>query len=260
MEYIVICFSALLASSLTFFSGFGLGTILTPILAVFFPIQIAISVTALVHLSNNLFKLFLVGNHANKKVTVQFAIPAVIAAVFGASLLSYVSMFPVIGSYFVGGSLKEITVIKMVIGSIIIIFSCLELLPNFEKFAVTQKYISIGGALSGFFGGLSGNQGALRSMFLMKAGLSKESFVATSVVLAVLIDLARLFVYGIGFYRVSVSQVLENWGLILAATISAFIGSLLGRELLKRITLRAVQISVAIMLVILGIALIFGLV
>mgnify|MGYP000679824147 CR=1 FL=1 len=54
----------------------------------------------------------------------------------------------------------------------------------------------LGGVLSGFFGGLSGHQGALRSMFLVKCGLDATSFVATGVVIAIAIDLTRLALYG----------------------------------------------------------------
>ena len=56
--YIVCSLVALLASGLTFFSGFGLGTLLTPVFALFFPIEIAITITSIVHFLNNLFKCF----------------------------------------------------------------------------------------------------------------------------------------------------------------------------------------------------------
>ncbi len=61
MEYIVICLVALLVSALTLFSGFGLGTVLMPAFALFFPVPVAIAATAVVHLANNLFKVVLVG-------------------------------------------------------------------------------------------------------------------------------------------------------------------------------------------------------
>jgi len=53
---------------LTFFSGFGLGTILTPFFALFFPIDLAIGLTGVVHFFNGVFKLLLVGKHANKDI------------------------------------------------------------------------------------------------------------------------------------------------------------------------------------------------
>ena len=72
----------------------------------------------------------------------------------------------------------------------------LELLPVFTRLALDRRWLPVGGLVSGFFGGLSGHQGAFRSMFLVKAGLDKEAFVATGVVLAVVVDMARLVVYG----------------------------------------------------------------
>ena len=62
-EYLLICIVALLASGLTLFSGFGLGTLLLPAFALFFPVPAAIAMTALVHFANNLFKLALLGRH-----------------------------------------------------------------------------------------------------------------------------------------------------------------------------------------------------
>ena len=56
MSVILICAVALAASCLTFFSGFGLGTILMPVFAIFFPLEIAIALTAVVHFLNNIFR------------------------------------------------------------------------------------------------------------------------------------------------------------------------------------------------------------
>ena len=88
MSLIIICAASLAVSALTFFSGFGLGTVLMPVFAVFFPINLAISLTAIVHVLNNLFKLVLVGRHINKQVALKFGIPAISAAFLGALCLS----------------------------------------------------------------------------------------------------------------------------------------------------------------------------
>jgi uncharacterized membrane protein YfcA len=48
-------------------------------------------------------------------------------------------------------------------------------------------------------------------------------------------------------------------GLILAATLSAFVGSFLGARLMKKVTLRAVQIIVGSMLMVVGAGLAGGL-
>ena len=53
MEFLIVCVASLLASALTLFSGFGLGTLLMPVVALFFPLELAIAMTAIVHLANN---------------------------------------------------------------------------------------------------------------------------------------------------------------------------------------------------------------
>jgi len=260
MEYAVVCLTAFFASGLTLFSGFGLGTILTPVLSIFFPVPVAVGAAAVVHLANNLFKSALIGRHANKKVLVRFALPAVIAALFGASLLTSFSSLPVLASYSLGGPVHEITPVKLTIGLLIVFFSFLELAPRFEKIAIDPKYLPLGGVLSGFFGGLSGHQGALRSMFLIRAGLAKEEFIGTSVVSAVIVDIGRLTVYGLGFYTASFTVPPPLKGLVLAAALSAFAGAFWGKKLMKKVTLRAVQIVVGITLILLGAGLSIGLI
>jgi uncharacterized protein len=80
MESIVICLAAFLTAILTFFSGFGLGTILMLVFAIFFPLDIAIALTGIVHFSNNLFKISLIGGSADKEVLLRFGVPAIIAS------------------------------------------------------------------------------------------------------------------------------------------------------------------------------------
>ena len=107
--------------------------------------------------------------------------------------------------------------------------------------------------LSGFFGGLSGNQGALRSAFLIRAGLDKESFVATGVVSAVIVDSVRLTIYGVSYFTTSFNAVPPDIaGLVFAATLAAFIGAFFGKRLLKKVTLRTVQVIVAVWLITVG--------
>ena len=122
----------------------------------------------------------------------------------------------------------------------------LELSSAFAALSMPSKYLPLGGLLSGFFGGLSGNQGAFRSAFLIKAGLAKEAFVATGVVSAVIVDTVRLTVYGMSYFTTSFRAVpAEIAGLVLSATLAAFIGAFFGKRLLKKVTLRTVQIIVA---------------
>ncbi|MBY0377818.1 MAG: sulfite exporter TauE/SafE family protein, partial [Gammaproteobacteria bacterium] len=192
MELILIGMVTFVVSGLTLFSGFGLGTVLLPVFAVFFPLPLAIATTAIVHFLNNLFKFGLMAKKADWRVVVRFGIPAAVAALLGAMVLNLFNDMPVIRYYTIGSSSFEITLVKAVIGALIVVFSLLELWPRFQDLAFPARWLPVGGALSGFFGGLSGNQGALRSAFLIKAGLSKEAFIATGVVSAIIVDVVRL--------------------------------------------------------------------
>ena len=46
MDYVIVCSSALVIALLTLFSGFGLGTLLMPAFALFFPVEVAVAATA----------------------------------------------------------------------------------------------------------------------------------------------------------------------------------------------------------------------
>jgi uncharacterized protein len=123
MEILILCIAALITSLLTFFSGFGLGTILTPVFAIFFPVEVAIALTGVVHFLNNIFKLVLIGKHADKQVVVRFGIPAIFAALLGAFLLLQISELEPIYAYTIGNRLFYVTPIKLIVAILIIFFS-----------------------------------------------------------------------------------------------------------------------------------------
>jgi hypothetical protein len=255
LEIFIICVSALVASGLTLFSGFGLGTLLMPVFAIFFPLEIAIAMTALVHLANNIFKIGLIGRKADRSVVVRFGLPAMVAAFAGALFLTSLVDIQPIYEYRAFGQNLQISRIKIVIGMLIILFVALEISHSFSKIAIERKWLPVGGIISGFFGGLSGHQGAFRSMFLIKAGLEKEAFVATGVILAVIVDLSRMVIYG--------SDILAHtdnveWLFVVVASVSAFVGAYAGKKILTTVTIRAVQVAVSILLVIVAVGLITG--
>lgn len=256
LEYVIVALVALLASGLTLFSGFGLGTILMPVLAVFFPLPVAIAATAVVHLANNVFKLALVGRHADWQVVLRFGTAAGLAAVAGAYSLSRLSDLPMIASYELFGGVREIHPIKLAIGSLIIIFAMLELSRKIAALAFPPRFLFAGGLLSGFFGGLSGNQGALRAAFLIRAGLDKTAFVGTSVVTAIIVDTIRISIYGYAFRFDKITG--EVADMVKVAILAAFIGAYIGVRVLEKVTLRFVQLMVAALMIAVGAGLASG--
>jgi uncharacterized membrane protein YfcA len=257
IEYVVICAVATVVAALTLFSGFGLGTLLMPAFAVFFPVSFAVAATAVVHLANNLFKVVLVGRHADLKTVVRFTIPAAVFAAIGAFLLGRLSDMAPLASYSIAGKTYEITTVKLVIASLLAFFSLWDLFPRVGNLVFDPKWVPLGGALSGFFGGLSGLQGALRSAFLIRCGLSKEAFIATGVVSTVGVDISRLLIYGTTFFtkHSAVVTLHDGMGLIAAGMLAAFAGSFIGSRFLTKMTLKAVQWIVGTMLLGLSLAL-----
>lgn len=256
MDYLVICSVALLASALTFFSGFGLGTLLLPAFALFFPVEQAVALTGAVHFLNGLFKLVLVGRHADTRVVVRFGVPAFLAAMLGAWLLVQLADFVPWTSYRVGDRTFHVTPVKAVVGSLLLAFALIEWAPFGRLPAIAPRWLPVGGLLSGFFGGLAGMQGALRSAFLLRAGLQKQAFVATGAVIAVLVDVSRLGVYAGALQR----HVASTEGPLLASAVAAaFAGAFLGNRLLRKVAMPAVQRLVASMLVLVALGLIAGL-
>ncbi|MEE9168483.1 MAG: sulfite exporter TauE/SafE family protein [bacterium] len=257
MEYVLICLTALVASGLTFFSGFGLGTILLPAFALFFPVEMAVAMTAIVHFTNNLFKVVLIGRHVEKTVALRFGMPAILASFIGAWTLLWLHGMQPLLTYQAWGIEHQIMPVKFVIAFLILLFGFFEILPKFAAISIDRRYLPLGGVISGFFGGLSGHQGALRSAFLIKAGLSKEAFIATGVVIACFVDVSRIAVYSSHF---TLDVLKDHLLFLIAATLSAFVGATIGNKLVKKITLGGIQIVVSVMLIVIAVGLGLGII
>jgi uncharacterized protein len=257
MMIALICFVAFAASLLTFFSGFGLGTLLTPVFAFFFPIEMAIAMTCIVHFLNNVFKFGLTYKNIDKQTLLRFGLFSIIGAAIGALLLSQLSDNQVLTKIFLFNKERDITLVKCCIGVLMLLFALLEIVPFFQKLNFSKTQLWIGGLISGFFGGISGHQGALRTMFLVKSGLDKKSFIATGIAIACLVDITRMSIYA---QRIASEGLAAQWMLIGLAVISAFIGAYLGSKMLDKVTIKTVQICVSIGLILMAVALILGLI
>jgi uncharacterized membrane protein YfcA len=254
-QLLLVAFTVIGGSILTFFSGFGLGTLMLPVMALFFPVDLAVIATAIVHLANNLFKFGLVYKHIHFHTLWRFGLPAIVSAFLGAYLLRLMGQLPTIAEYTLNGKVFSISALKVVIGLVMIFFAIIELSNRFSKWQVSQNYLPVGGIISGFFGGLSGHQGAFRAAFLAKAGLTKEQFVGTSNAIAILIDVTRLSTYFTGFYLLT-NELKQP--VIYVAIIAAFLGTIIGQQLMKKVTLTFIQRTVAILLITMGTLLIAG--
>jgi uncharacterized membrane protein YfcA len=260
LSYGIVALASFLAAGLTMYSGFGLGTLMLPVFALFFPVEMAVVATALVHGANNVFKVSLLGRHADREVVVKFGLTAIAAAVFGALALGWISQMGAEVTVDVNErTVAQVTPAKLVIGLLMIAFALFELLPRFQHLEFDRRYLPLGGLLSGFFGGLSGHQGALRSAFLAKSGLTTERFVGSNAVIGFLVDLTRITVY-VALFAAAGREIGEfgGWPLVITGSLAAFCGVLIGKRYLHKVTMKSVRTLVGVLLFGVGLALVLG--
>lgn len=228
-----------------------------PAFALFFPVELAVAATGIVHLLNNLFKGGLVGRQADWPTVARFGVPAIPAAIAGAWLLAALGSTPRLFVWTAFGREFGPTAAGVTIGALMILFALLELQPWFQRLAAPTRWMPLGGAITGFIGGLTGQQGAFRSMFLLKSGLDPARFIATGVLIAILIDLSRLPTYAAGFGAHADLGGL-GWRLVAVGTLCAFAGALLGVRYLKKATIGIVRKIVATLMMVIGAGLVAG--
>ncbi len=240
METIIILVVTLPVAILTLLTGFGLGTVLTPVFTIFYDIKLAVLMVAIVHLLNNLFKLYLFRAHIDFSIIRRFGFLSILGAFIGAVLQFYVYSDS----------------LKMMLGIALLLLGGTELLPTDKKIRIPQRVDFIGGFSSGLLGGLIGNQGAIRSAYLLNYQITKEAFIATATLIASVIDLTRIPIYLTTHHE----QLASEWTNIFPVVVVAYCGTLIGKRLLKRIDLSTFKKIVAGFVVLLGLGLIVGII
>jgi uncharacterized membrane protein YfcA len=261
MDILVVSLTALLASGLTLYTGFGLGTLLMPAFALFIPVELAVAATALVHGANSLLKGILLGRHADLRIVLRFGLPAMAAALLGAWLLDSLSHLPVLATWEAGDRTASITPLKLAMAALMAVFAWVELHPRFDNLRFQPSLLPLGGVVSGFFGGLSGHQGALRSAFLAKAGMSAPAFVGSNALIGLGVDISRLAAYAALLAGGSMSS-LDSRGrvLVVAGMLAAFAGVFLGSRLLRKVTMKSLQRATGVLLAFIALLLAAGVV
>jgi uncharacterized membrane protein YfcA len=244
---------ALAASLITLISGFGLGTLLLPVFALFFPLEVAIGLTAVVHLLNNLFKLGLLWKDIHWSIVLRFGVPGMAGAYLGARLMLLLGARDAVYQ----GLLHPVDPLDLVIAGLMLVFGLFEISKKLNALSLPSRWMVPGGLISGFFGGLSGHQGALRSLFLLRSGLAKEAFIASGVAIACLVDLTRLPTYAT---RDLVATAQDQGHLLLASTLAAFIGAWWGRTLIPKVTMRGVQLTVGVLILAIAVMVVAGII
>jgi uncharacterized protein len=224
--------AALVAGATASVVGFGIGSLLTPLVALRWGTHAAILVVALPHMAAGVLRAARLRQSIDQGVLVRFGLLSAAGGLGGALL------FARLGA----------TVLTPILGVLLVLTSSAGLTGWAERWHPHGPVVPILGLFSGFFGGVVGNQGGLRAAALSALSLPATSFVATSTAVGVLIDLVRVPVYLIEGGR----TVAERWTLVIVLAAGALIGTLLGERLLLGLPARRFRVVVSVAVGLLG--------
>lgn len=222
------------ASALGTVSGFGISTLMVPIMLFFLPFNETLLFVGLVHWFGDIWKLFLFKHGLNWKIILAFGIPGVITAYIGAALTFEIS----------------VNILSRLVGIFLIAYVLfIALRPKFRIKPSTSSAL-IGGTFSGFFGGLTGvGGGAIRAVVLTTFNLQKEVYVFTTGIVGATVDASRIIGYFTGGTRIEGALLIGIPFFILAS----FIGVKIGKVLVDKIPQEKFRLTIAFFLLIIGI-------
>jgi uncharacterized membrane protein YfcA len=230
---LLLTFAGIVAGAIAAISGFGIGSILTPLLAAWMGTKLAVALVSIPHFIGTALRFAVIRQHVNRRVLWSFGITSAAGGLIGALL--HVWLRSVVLGYVLGGLL----VFAGITG--------LTGLASRMKFGRTAAWIA--GALSGMFGGLVGNQGGIRSAALLGFDLKRDEFVATATAIALLVDVFRMPVYA----ATQFGQMAAQWPMIPVATVGVVVGTLSGKWMLSRIPQNVFRMMVASIVLALGV-------
>ena len=231
----LIAVAATLAGAIASVAGFGIGSILTPLLALRVGTKLAVAAVSIPHLIATTLRFLRIREHVDKRVFLNFGITSATGGLLGALLHARFSS----------------TVLSYVLGTLLVFAGIMGITGLSQRMRFEGAVAWIAGALSGAFGGLVGNQGGIRSAAMLGMRVSKESFVATATAIALVVDVARMPVYAV----IQGKQVLDIWAVLLFAIIGVVVGTLAGERILKRIPEPLFRRVVSIIILALGVGL-----
>jgi uncharacterized membrane protein YfcA len=235
MTLLLILILVAAASAIGTVTGFGLSTVMIPLLALAYPVPETLLFVGVIHWFNDLWKLVLFREGIRWKLILSFGLPGIVATVVGARLIFAIPN----------------AILQRILGLFLI--SYVAFLFARSAFKVRQSLVAgaAGGALSGFCAGIFGMGGAIRALFLTAFDLPKAVYLATAGAIAIAIDTPRLVTYLGQGARL---DALLFWGLILFIPAS-FLGARFGKGLLERIPQEHFRKVVAALLFIVGLRL-----
>ena len=225
--------AAFMAGAIAAVTGFGIGSVLTPLLAVRHGMKLSVAVVAVPHLLGTIVRFWMLRSSLDRHVLWRFGLTSAAGGLLGALLHAEATS-------------RWLT---FVFAGLLLLAAAAEFTGFMRRIRIGHTGAWIGGALSGALGGLVGNQGGIRSAALLAFGVDRRAFVATATAIALMVDAARLPVY----IATEGRGMIDLLWMMLAAAISVVIGTIFGARVLVKIPERTFRLIVAALLVVLAI-------
>lgn len=232
MYDVVVFLCAIAAGAIAAVSGFGIASLLTPLLALQAGTKTAVAAVSIPHLIGTGIRFWRLRASLDRTVLWRFGLMSAAGGLAGALLNA-------------GTPSPALTV---VLALLLMFAGGAQLTGQAQRWQFHGSVAWVAGAASGFFGGLVGNQGGIRSAALLGFNLPKERFVATATAIALLVDAARMPVYVV----VQHAQVTAIWPLVLLATAGVVAGTLAGERVLHDVSERRFKQVVGAIILLLG--------
>lgn len=230
---------AIVAGAIAALAGFGIGSLLTPVLATVIGVKAAVAVVSVPHAVATAVRLWALRRSIDRKVLLSFGIASAVGGLVGAIAQARFSS----------------PTLTILLGALLVLGGTLELTGLGKRVHFPGPWAIAAGLASGAFGGLVGNQGGIRSAALLRFDLSPQALVATATASAILVDLARLPIYILTSGR----EMIDSWPTIVAVTAGVVAGTIFGAPILRRLPEGVFRRLLAIILIALGVALVAGL-
>lgn len=216
MDYLLLfILLALIAEILGTVGGFGSSLFFVPIASFFLDFHSVLGITAIFHVSSNITKIAFFKKGFNQKLIIWVGIPAVIFVIVGA----YLSKF------------LQTTFLEIILAFFLIITSLFFIIFKNVAVKATIKNSIFGGVFSGLIAGVVGTGGAIRGITLAAFNLNIETFIATSAIIDLGIDISRSIVYYTnGFVHT------HDLYLIPLLLIASIAGTYIGKKVLTKIS------------------------
>jgi uncharacterized protein len=234
---LAVAAAGIVAGAIASVAGFGIGSVLTPLLTVPVGAKLAVASVSIPHVVGTALRFWMLRGHVDRRIFIWFGVTSAAGGLAGALLHGYASN----------------RTLAVVFGCLLLFVAVSELTGFMRKVRFGRRAAWVAGALSGVFGGLVGNQGGIRSAALLAFDMKKEAFVATATAVGLMVDAARMPVY----LAADASGLRGMWPLIALSTAGVVAGTVAGTWLLQRLPEREFRPILAVLLLALGMWMLF---